>query len=97
MLIPCAFRDKILREITREKTAADMWAKIESTYMTKSLAQKLCMKQKLYSFYMVENKSIMEKLPGFHKIIYNLQNIEVKIEDEDKVLLLLSSLPNLEF
>lgn len=41
-------------------------------YMTKSLTQKLCMKQQLYSFHMVENRSIMEKLTKFHKIINDL-------------------------
>ena len=42
---------------------------------------------------MVENKSIVEQLTEFHKIIDDLDNIEVKIEDEDKAFLLLSSLP----
>lgn len=42
---------------------------------------------------MVDNKSIMKKLTKFHKIIDDLQNIYVKIEDGDKVLLFLISLP----
>ena len=42
---------------------------------------------------MVENKSIVEQLTEFHKIIDDFENIEVKIEDDDKALLLLSSLP----
>ena len=42
---------------------------------------------------MVENKSIVEQHTEFHKIIDDLKNIEVKIEDEDKALLLLSLLP----
>lgn len=42
---------------------------------------------------MVENKSIMEYLTEFHKIIDDLENIEVKIDDDDNDLLLLSSLP----
>ena len=42
---------------------------------------------------MVDNKSIVEQLTEFHKIIDDLENIEVKIDDEDKGLLLLSSLP----
>ena len=37
--------DKVLREVTREKTAEDMWTKLESLYMTKSLAHRLCLKQ----------------------------------------------------
>lgn len=35
---------------------------------------------------MVDNKSIIEQFAYFHKIINDLQNIEVKIGDEDKIL-----------
>lgn len=42
---------------------------------------------------MVENKSIMEQSTNFHKIIDNLENIKVTIDDNDNVSLLLSSLP----
>ncbi|XP_058766276.1 uncharacterized protein LOC131639847 [Vicia villosa] len=52
----------------------------------------LYLKQQLYSFRMVENKFMVEQLTEFQKIIDDLGNIEVKINDEDKVLLLLSSL-----
>lgn len=40
--------DKPLREVSREKTAAGMWLKLENLYMTKSLANRLYMKQRLY-------------------------------------------------
>lgn len=33
--------DKALKEVAREKTAAAMWVKLESLYMTKSLAHRL--------------------------------------------------------
>lgn len=36
---------------------------------------------------------IMKKLENSHKIIDDLKNIEVKIDDEENVLLLLNSLP----
>jgi len=42
---------------------------------------------------MVESKPIMGKLMKFNKIIDNLANIDVNMEDEDKVLHLLSALP----
>lgn len=61
--------------------------------MAKSLAHRLCLKQQIYSFRMLENKTIVEQLTEFHKIIDDLENIEVKIDDEEKALLLLISLP----
>jgi hypothetical protein len=81
-----------LREVNREKTAAAMWVKLESLYMTKSLAHRLCLRQQLYSFKMTKARSITEQLSEFNKILEDLENIEVKLDDEDKALLLLNSL-----
>lgn len=80
--------DKILRQVAEEKIATSIWAKLESLYRTKSLAHILFLKQQLYSFRMVENKSIVEQLIEFHKIIDNIENID----DKDKIQLLLNSL-----
>jgi hypothetical protein len=83
----------VLREVARETNAAGMWAKLESSYMTKSMAHKQFLKQKLYFYRMVESKSITEQLAEFNKIIDDLANIDVKLEDEDKALHLLCTLP----
>jgi uncharacterized membrane protein YheB (UPF0754 family) len=69
--------DKALREVARERTAVAMWIKLESLYMTKSLAHRLCLKQQLYSFKRTETRSIVEQLAEFNKIIDDLENIEV--------------------
>ena len=61
--------------------------------MTKSLVNRLYLKQALYSFKMQEDKSIDEQLDLFNKLILDLKNIDVSIDDEDQALLLLSSLP----
>jgi hypothetical protein len=85
--------DKVLREVAKEKSAAAMWAKLDKLYMTKSLAHKQCLKQQLYFFRMVENKSVSEQLSEFNKIIDDLANVDVKIEDEDQAFHLLCALP----
>lgn len=51
------------------------------------------MKQTLYSFKISEDKVLVEQLDMFNKLILDLENIEVKIDDEDQVLLLLYALP----
>ena len=61
--------------------------------MTKSLPHRQFLKQQLYSFKMVESKAIMEKLTEFNKILDDLENIEVQLEEEDKVIRLLCALP----
>ena len=61
--------------------------------MTKSLTNKLFVKKQLYSLQMEEGTDLLEHLNMFNQIVNKLANLEVKIEDEDKALLLLSSLP----
>jgi len=60
--------------------------------MTMSLAQSKFLKQQLYSFEIVESNAILEQLTEFNKILDDLENIEVHLEDEDKVILLLCAL-----
>ncbi|GKD49110.1 hypothetical protein Tco_1278086 [Tanacetum coccineum] len=85
--------NKVLREVTAETTAVGVWLNLETLYMTKSLANKLYLKKKLYTFYMPAGRKISEHIDEFNKIILNLANIKVKFEDEDLALLLLTSLP----
>jgi len=85
--------EKVLTDAVKEPTAVSMWSKLESLYMTKSLAHRQFLKQKLYSFKMVESKTVTEQLTGFNKILDDLENIEVHLEDEDKAILLLCALP----
>jgi len=84
--------DKVLREVAKEQTAASMWSKLESLYMTKSLSHRQFLRQQLYSFKMVESKAIMEQLTEFNNILDDLDNIEVQLEDEYKPILLLCTL-----
>ncbi|WVZ02051.1 hypothetical protein V8G54_022857 [Vigna mungo] len=85
--------DKVLREVAKEKTAAEIWVKLESLYMTRSLAHRLCLKQQLFSFKMSESRTIEEQIAEFSKIVDDLENIGVKLEDEDKAVILLNALP----
>ncbi|GJY42489.1 retrotransposon protein, putative, ty1-copia subclass [Tanacetum coccineum] len=86
-------RNKVLREVTGETTAAGFWSMLETLCMTKSLANKLYLKKKLYTFYMSVGRKISEHIDEFNKIVLDLANIKVKLEDEDLALLLLTSLP----
>ncbi|KAK9073212.1 hypothetical protein SSX86_007536 [Deinandra increscens subsp. villosa] len=85
--------DKVLREVSKESTAAGIWLKLESLYMTKSLANRLYLKKKLYTFQMDSGKSIEEHSDEFNKLILGLENIDVHVEDEDQAILFLTSLP----
>jgi len=62
--------------------------------MTKSLSDKLFMKKQLYSLRMKEGTPILQHLNAFNRILSDLSGLEVELEEEDKTLLLLSSLPS---
>ncbi|KAH9659867.1 hypothetical protein KPL70_024018 [Citrus sinensis] len=86
--------DSILREIYEEKTALEIWNKVETLCMKKSLAHRLFLKKRLYTFSMREGVTIQDHIDTFNKIILDLEGVEnVKICDEDKAFFLLSSLP----
>ncbi|GKB31108.1 retrovirus-related pol polyprotein from transposon TNT 1-94 [Tanacetum coccineum] len=86
--------NKVLREVNKEDSAAGVWLKLETLYMTKSLANKLYLKKKLFTFYMDSGKKLSEHVDEFNKLIGDLANIGVDIDDKDQVLMLLTSLPS---
>ncbi|GKE38555.1 retrovirus-related pol polyprotein from transposon TNT 1-94 [Tanacetum coccineum] len=85
--------DRVLREVTKETTATGIWTKLTSLYMTKSLANILHLKKKLYTYYMSPDMKLGDHIDEFNKLILNLGNIDIKIEDKDEALMLLTTLP----
>ncbi|KAL8473574.1 hypothetical protein ACS0TY_030419 [Phlomoides rotata] len=81
--------DKPLREVSKEKTAIDIWKKLESLYQTKSVSNKLYVMQKLLDFKMSEDKGLSEQLDTFNRYV---DDLDVKLEDDDKALMLLNAL-----
>ncbi|KAL8487260.1 hypothetical protein ACS0TY_023800 [Phlomoides rotata] len=85
--------DKPLREVCKEKAAIDVWRKLESLYQTKSVSNKLFVKQKLLDFRMLDGKDLNEQLDTFNRYIDDLEDLDVKLEDDDKAIMLLNALP----
>nr|GEY17234.1 retrovirus-related Pol polyprotein from transposon TNT 1-94 [Tanacetum cinerariifolium] len=86
--------NKVMREVNKEDSAARDWLKLETLYMIKSLANKLYLKKKLFTFYMHSGKKLSEHIDEFNKFIGDLANIDIDIDDEDQALMLLTSLPS---
>ncbi|GJU34755.1 hypothetical protein Tco_1183109, partial [Tanacetum coccineum] len=86
--------DQVLREVTMETTAAGIWTKLTSLYMTKSLANRLYLKKKLYTYYISPGTKLGDHIDEFNKLILDLANIDIEIKDEDQALMLLTSLPS---
>jgi hypothetical protein len=82
-----------MREVMHEKSTATLWKKLEELYMTKSLTNKLRLKERLYTIHMSEGTSMQSHLNEFNSIIVDLESLDVKIDGEDKTILLVVSLP----
>jgi hypothetical protein len=61
--------------------------------MTKNLDNKLHLKERLYTIRMAEGTSIQSHLNEFNSICVDLESLDVKIDHEDKAILLVVSLP----
>jgi hypothetical protein len=62
--------------------------KLEEFYMTKSFPNKLRRKGRLYTIRMSEGISMQSHLNEFNSIIVDFESLDVKIDDEDKIFLL---------
>lgn len=80
--------DKALRKVANEDTTKKLWEKLNKTNMVKSLANSMLMKQRLYSFKIMDDKYVFHKLDDFSKIIDDMEYLDVKLEGEDKALIL---------
>ncbi|GJY08330.1 retrovirus-related pol polyprotein from transposon TNT 1-94 [Tanacetum coccineum] len=85
--------DEVHYEVADEETVAGVWKKLEKLYMTKSLTNKLLLKQRLFSLRMKEGSALKDHLDALNSIWMYLKNVEVKNDDEDAALILLVSLP----
>ncbi|KAG8481553.1 hypothetical protein CXB51_026380 [Gossypium anomalum] len=78
----------VLQEVLIEKTSSALWKRLETLYASKSLANRLVLKQCLFTFRMNEGDHISQ----FITLLNDLKNVEVHIDDENQAMLLLCSL-----
>jgi len=80
-----------------ETSAKRIWEILESTYLTKSVENHLHLKRRLYRFQLKKRIHIVVHMNNYTKLLGDLANIDEMIKDENKVLILLSSLPDDEY
>ena len=91
-IILCLERD-VAFLVNEEATAAGVWSKLESNFMTKTLTNRIYLKSKLYTCKMEAGTLIRDYINKFDRIISDLKDIDVKVDEEDQALMLLLSLP----
>ncbi|KAL9459724.1 hypothetical protein AB3S75_003012 [Citrus x aurantiifolia] len=75
------------------KATKELWQKLEKLYQTKSISNRLYLKERFHTLRMTEGTKIFDHLSVLNGIVSELDAIGVKIEDGDKTLRLLWSLP----
>src|SRR6266542_1981251 len=61
--------------------------------MSKTVTRKLYLKQKLFGLKMQEGSDLAEHINVFNQLVTDLVKVEVRVEDEDRAIILLCSLP----
>ena len=67
--------------------------KVRDLVYDQNLSNKLYLKKQLYGLRVNEGTAVLEYLNFFNKVINELLTVDIKINEEDKTLILLSSLP----
>ncbi|MBA0762789.1 hypothetical protein Gotri_012357 [Gossypium trilobum] len=73
--------NNVLQEVLMEKTSSTLWNRLETLYATKSLANRLVLKQCLIAFRMNECELLKDHISQFITLLNDLKNVEVKIDD----------------
>lgn len=67
-------------------TAKELWEKLEELYQAKGISNQLYLKEQFHMLCMNEGTKISDHLSVLDGIIFELEAIGVKIDDEDKAL-----------
>jgi len=81
-----------LCKVLDKTTTLELWLWLEALYMTKSLANKIHLKERRYTCFMAKGTLIQNHLDEFNSIIFDLESLYMKIEEDDKAILLVGSL-----
>ena len=85
--------DQIMYHVMDETSPKKIWDKLEEQFMSKTLTRKLYLKQKLYGLKMQEGSDLAEHINVFNQLIADFGKVDVKIDEENKAIILLRSLP----
>lgn len=96
MIRSCLTQD-IKYHVIAETSARRLWEILEGKYLTKSVESRLHLKKRLYHFQLVYETSISDHLNAYTKLLADLANVGLVIEEENKAPILLNSLLNREF
>ncbi|KAJ1383625.1 gag-polypeptide of LTR copia-type [Sesbania bispinosa] len=86
-------RYEVLYEVVEQETTFGLWLKLEKLFMKKSICYKLLLKRRIFGLRMKEGTPLKDHLDELILILIKLRDIDIKMEDEDVAMILLSFLP----
>ena len=92
-IIRLCLSDQVMYQVMDENVPKKIWEKLESQFMSKTATTKVYLKQKLYRLKMQEGSDFVEHMNAFNQVVTDLARLSVKIDEEDRAILLLCSLP----
>ena len=78
----------------RETSANKLWKEMEDKFMKKSTENKLYTRTKLYRFQYKPGTTMNDHITRFDSLVTDLLNLDEKVSDVDKTLILLASFPD---
>ncbi|KAE8673710.1 hypothetical protein F3Y22_tig00111774pilonHSYRG00047 [Hibiscus syriacus] len=85
--------NEVIYHVMHLSSPDEIWRKLESQFISKSLTTKLYLNQRLYGLKMQNDHDLVQHMNVFNQIVSDLARLDVKIEDEDRAMILLCSLP----
>ena len=80
--------------VSGESTTKELWEKLGNLYQSKSLVNKLFLRNKLYHLRMEDGDFVKKHLNVFNTLVNQLVSVNITIVYEDKCITLLCSLPD---
>jgi hypothetical protein len=84
----------VLANVQGTSTAKELWEKLEEMYQTKGVSNRVYLKEQFHTLRMAEGTTISDHLSVLNGIVSELEALGVQMDDEDKALRLIWSLPS---
>ncbi|KAH1032664.1 hypothetical protein J1N35_044838 [Gossypium stocksii] len=82
-VIQLCLANRVLQKVLMEKTSSTLWKRLETLYATKSLANHLVLKQRLFTLHKNECELLRDHIIQFITLLNDLNNVKVQIDDKD--------------
>jgi hypothetical protein len=83
----------VFANVQNLSSAKEFCERLEGLYQAKDISNRLLLKEQFHNLRMGEGTKIYDHLSTLNNIVSELESIKVKIDDEDKALRLILSLP----